>query len=87
LDPSGGNFVHTFSFGSKAEAFKSRVVIGAGLPTECLCYGTKNQLCAIKKTILDRDFGTLKIHTRKFYRMVVLGNIIRFIILQALKNI
>jgi len=47
----------------------------------------KNQLCAIKITILDRDFGTLKIHTRKFYRMVVLGNIIRFIILQALKNI
>jgi hypothetical protein len=36
LDPSDGNFVQSFSFGSKAEAFKSREVAGAGLPTECL---------------------------------------------------
>jgi len=42
LEPSGGNLVHTFSFGSNAEDFKSRDVLGAGLPTACLCYGTTN---------------------------------------------
>ena len=41
MDPSGGNFVHTFSLGSNAEDFRSRDVVGAGLPTECLYYGTK----------------------------------------------
>jgi len=42
LDPSGGNLVQTFSLGSNAEDFKSSDALGAGLPTECLCNGTKN---------------------------------------------
>lgn len=38
FEPSGGNFVQTFSLGSKADDFKSRDMAGAGRATECLLH-------------------------------------------------
>lgn len=49
MDPSGGNLVHTFSLGSKAECFKSRDAAGAGLPTECLCNQSNRLIMSNKK--------------------------------------